>query len=61
MPQLIRVTDDTTLAEIDEALTNLARHAMRQPHVVGSAKLLTPWDATHARIDVLLDERAARG
>lgn len=61
MPDLLRITDDTTPAEIHEALTNLARHAARLPHVVGSTALLTPWDAMHARIDALLDELLPHG
>lgn len=52
----IRVTDETTRAEIEEALTTLARQAARIPrhHVEAKAK-------AHETLDVLLLEWEWRG
>lgn len=59
---LIRVTDSTSRAELEEALTNLAAHARRQVRVLDVAGLPSAWTKAHARIDALLvDWQAARG
>lgn len=52
MPELLRINDDTTREEIAEALTNLARHAMRLPHVLDNS----PHQRCHAQMDALLDD-----
>lgn len=49
-PQVIRVTDDTTKAELEEALTNLAQYAARQQHHPDCER----WVTAHRRIDALL-------
>jgi hypothetical protein len=46
----IRVTDETTRAEIEEALRHLAQYAKRQMHHPDCG----PWLSAHQRIDSLL-------
>jgi hypothetical protein len=58
-PTLI-VTDDTTRAELIEALGNQCDHAKRQPCILGTDTMPSAWDKAHARVDVLLDEIRAR-
>lgn len=50
------VTDDTTRAELAEALGHLSHAAQREMPVVGSVTLVTPWDKSHERIDAMLDD-----
>lgn len=50
--EIVRVTDDTTRAEIAEALTNLAATASRLLHHPDNG----PWLRCHARMDVLLED-----
>ena len=52
---MIRVTDETTRPEIEEALTTLARQAARIPRHHAEAKA-----RAHRRIDALLDELDAK-
>lgn len=52
MPDTIRVTDDSTRAEIAEALTNMAAYAARQQHHPDCER----WVTAHRRIDALLDD-----
>lgn len=49
--EVIRVTDDTTKAELEEAMTNMAATAARMP-----AHWVERKAATHRRIDALLGE-----
>jgi hypothetical protein len=49
---LIRVTDDTTKAEIAETLTHLAQYAMRQQHHRDCIK----WLKAHEKMDALLED-----
>jgi hypothetical protein len=53
---IIRVTDETTRAEIAEALTNLGHVARREFPVVGTPRAPTPWDRRHQAINALLDD-----
>lgn len=52
--EVIRVTDDTTKAELAEALTNLSHTAQREFPVVGTEDVPTPWDCRHRVINALL-------
>lgn len=56
MPELLRVTDDTTKADIAEALGHVLHRAKRQTPVVGTAEFPTPWDTAHEMLDSLLDD-----
>lgn len=57
MTKVIRINDETTRAELAEALTHLAKYARRQPHHPDC----TRWVLAHQRIDALLvDWLAAR-
>ena len=58
--QILRVSDETTLAELTEALGNLNTFAKRQQCVVGDSKGATAWDRAHRKMDGLLDEINAR-
>lgn len=49
-PETIRITDESTRAEIAEALTHLAHYAARQMHHPDCSR----WVRAHERIDVLL-------
>ncbi|GAB2970210.1 hypothetical protein [Nocardioides montaniterrae] len=59
MAETIRVTDETTRAELIEALGNLCAYAKRQPHVLGVSSP-SRWDLAHRRIDAVLDEMGRR-
>jgi hypothetical protein len=52
MPDVIRVDDETTKAELEEALTNLCAYAKRQMHHPDCER----WTTAHSRIDALLDD-----
>ena len=52
MPDVIRVDDATTKAELEEALTNLCTYAKRQMHHVDCER----WRTAHERIDALLTD-----
>jgi hypothetical protein len=56
MPEILRVTDETTADDLRECLANLCHSAKRCIPVVGNDLLPTEWDRRHARIDALLDE-----
>ena len=56
MADTIRVTDETTRAELVSALANVCERAKRIPHAIGTADLPTEWDRRHAQIDQLLDD-----
>lgn len=49
MAKVIRINDETTRAELAEALTHLAKYARRQPHHPDCAR----WVLAHQRIDAL--------
>jgi hypothetical protein len=49
---VIRVTDETTKAEIEESLRHLAAYAAHQLHHPDCK----PWRTAHERIDALLDD-----
>jgi len=51
-PDTLIVTDETTRAELAEALTHLAAYASRQQHHPDCER----WVTAHRRIDVLLTE-----
>lgn len=51
-PETIRITDESTRAEIAEAITHLAQYAARQMHHVDCSR----WVRAHERIDHLLDD-----
>lgn len=55
-PEAIRINDDSTRAEIAEALTHLAFRAAREIHVVGTPEFPTPWDRRHVALNELLDQ-----
>lgn len=63
MSEILLITDDSTRAEIEEALKNLNAHAKRQPYVI--AKLMcdrpTEWDKAHRHMDGPLDDWLAAG
>jgi hypothetical protein len=61
LPTMIRVTDQTTRAELEEALGNLVHAAKRETPRLGytlanGTRIETRWDVAHARIDALLAE-----
>lgn len=49
------ITDDTTKADLAEAITNVNAYAERQPHVLGVSGP-SRWDRAHAKLDALLDD-----
>lgn len=51
-PELIHITDDSTRAEIAEAITHLSEYAARQQHHPDS----TRWVRAHERINRLLED-----
>ncbi len=51
-PEMIRITDDSTVDEIREAITHLGQYAARQMHHRDCVR----WVKAHARIDALLTE-----
>lgn len=52
----LRVTDDTTRAELAEAMAHVLRLAKREMPKVGTAEYPTPWDTRHATLDALLTD-----
>ena len=52
----VRITDESTRADIAEAITNMCARARREMPVVGTELLPTPWDKRHRAIDALLDD-----
>lgn len=52
MTQAIVVTDTSTRAELEQALTNYAQHARRQMHHLDCAA----WNKAHAAIDAMLSD-----
>lgn len=50
--EFVRITDDSTRAEIAEAITHLAAYAARQQHHPDSGR----WVRAHQRIDALLGD-----
>lgn len=54
----IRITDDTTRAELAEYLTNMCAFAKRQPRAIAlfEADPPTAWDKAHRRMDGPLDD-----
>lgn len=49
------------LDRIEADLVETARHAKRQPYVVGTKKYPSKWDEAHTYLDLLLDDwQAAR-
>lgn len=60
MPDVLRVNDASTRADIAESIVNVNARAKRIPHVVGNEKLPTEWDRRHGNInDLLTDWEAA--
>ena len=55
---MIRVTDESTRAELAECLANVNARAKQVPAVVGTAELPTEWDRRHQQMDLLLAEIA---
>lgn len=55
-PDLFVVTDETTAADIAEAITHLAAYAKRQQNYAGNEA----WARTHRRINALLHDWQAR-
>ena len=55
---VVKITDDTTKAELAEYLTNLNAFAKRQPHVMEKSYLdrETDWTKAHRRMDGPLDD-----
>lgn len=51
-PEHLRITDESTKADIAEALTHLATYASRQQHHPDSVR----WVRAHERIDALLED-----
>lgn len=56
MSEFLLVTDDTTRAELAEAISHVGAYAKRQPHVMGDAVHPSMWDRSHARLDSLLTD-----
>ncbi len=50
------ITDETTRAELVEALGHMNHRAQREFPVVGTPDLPTPWDLRHASLDALLTD-----
>lgn len=50
--EMIRITDESSRAEIAEALTHLAQYAARQMHHPDCSR----WVRAHERIDALLGD-----
>lgn len=53
---VVKVTDQTTRAEIAGVLAEANWHAKRKPHVVGDETLPTAWDVAHDLLDHLLTD-----
>lgn len=54
---VLRITDDTTKAELAEALTHACAYAIRLPHVMSrDDRHPSQWDRAHRRLDSLLDD-----
>lgn len=53
---ITRITDESTRADLEEALTNLSKYAGHQLHHVDCSR----WVRAHQRIDALLDEWQAK-
>jgi hypothetical protein len=54
MAETIRVTDETTRADLVIAIGGVCDRAKRIPQIVGSTKLPTEWDRRHEQINDLL-------
>ena len=55
MSNVCRITDETTLPEVEETLRLLNDAARRVPHVRGVCAP-SSWDIQHQRIDAVLDD-----
>lgn len=58
---VLRVSDESTRAEIETVLTDVVRRAKRCMPKVGTDALHTPWDDCHDLIDHLLDDWRSAG
>lgn len=55
------ITDETSRADIAEAIINVCDYAERQPHVLGVSGP-SHWDRAHQKLDALLcDWERAKG
>lgn len=53
---VLKVSDESTRAEIETVLADVVRRAKRCMPKVGCAALETPWDEAHDLLDHLLDD-----
>lgn len=53
-PETFRITDESTKAEVAEAITHLGRRASREMPAIGDDEHPTPWDLRHQAINMLL-------
>lgn len=58
-PEIVRVRDDSSRAELVEAITHLAFRATREIPAVGNEKCPTPWDRRHEALNELLTQLEA--
>jgi hypothetical protein len=56
MAETIRVTDETTRADLVLAIGGVCDRAKRIPQIVGTEKLPTEWDRRHEQINQMLDD-----
>jgi hypothetical protein len=56
----IRVTDESTRAEVAEAMVYVNDRAKHTPHAVGTAEHPTLWDRRHSLLNAMLTDWEAR-
>lgn len=52
---MLVITDETSRADIAEAIRYVNEYAHRQPHVLG-VTAPSRWDAAHSKLDALLED-----
>ena len=57
---MVVITDESTAADIAEAITHVNHDAKRAPHVLGTADHPSRWDKRHELIDAMLTDWQAR-
>ncbi|WP_370290255.1 hypothetical protein [Nocardioides sp.] len=60
MPQVIRVTDETTPEQLLAFIAQVNAWVKRLPKTTGLPHFLTPCDSGHEQINMLIDEWRAR-
>ena len=57
---MVVITDESTAADIAEAIGHVNHLAKRSPHVLGTIDYPTDWDRTHELLDAMLDDWRSR-